>query len=260
MHVAPTAAPAMTIMAVPVAVTPIYRRHIALIGAFDARRWRDRRSLRGPGNGCHQHCCSRHRKNSPCHSHSPCRFSFGANLSEHITHRRDGSSTTRPFAIMNGLSEIVFDSLRTLAIQRSQNLSEMRNCLKNLKQVALTGRSRAAARFGWSWRSIDLWSAFRTRRNASIGKFDFERHARADDRSAAQWLASGIAHQRKSARQYAAIGKRRKKFAAAFGTRRAHRDALSHRASRAIAEGQNPFALLSEARAMHRDIGGNAGA
>ena len=75
-----------------------------------------------------------------------------------------------------------------------------------------------------------------------------------------QRSAIGIANQSKSARQYAAIRKCRKEFAAASGPRCAHRDAMPDRASGAFTESEYPFALLADARAMDGKIGGNAGA
>src|ERR1700756_524720 len=75
-HAPVIAAPAMTVMAIPammiLVMIPIDWRQIALAGGNRAVERRNRRGLRGARNGHHQRRYDRHRKDSPCHFHSPC--------------------------------------------------------------------------------------------------------------------------------------------------------------------------------------------
>src|SRR5262249_30767624 len=116
-----------------------------------------------------------------------------------------------------------FDSAITLASQHVDLCNPCERRLQfrgSLKQVALTGGAGAShawfRRSGWT---LDGRAVFSPRTNTAVGKFNLERHARADGCGRAQRTPLGIAHQSKSARQHASIRESRKKLAAALGTR-----------------------------------------
>jgi hypothetical protein len=101
-HATPTAAPAMATMTMP---PPAHRRCGALICGSDTRQRRDRGGLRRPRHSHGEQACDSHRKDSPCHFHSPC-FSSGANLCQRITRdNRGGSADDTDFTLMNEWSE-----------------------------------------------------------------------------------------------------------------------------------------------------------
>src|SRR6202042_866999 len=85
--------------------------------------------------------------------------------------------------------------------------------------------------------------------DAAVGKLDVDRHAGSYFASGVQRPAGRIADQRKTARQDAAIGNRRKQWRAALRPSLPHRDELTDRASRAFAEFMDPLGLARDARA-----------
>jgi hypothetical protein len=131
------------------------------------------------------------------------------------------------------------------------------NC-ERLKQVTLAGCTGAAAtRSGRRGCRVARGARFGAGTNAAIGKFNFERHACADPGGGAQRVSFAIAHQRKAARQHAAIGEGGKKFTAAPGARRARCEDLPNRAVGAFTKRPHAFALLSDMGTMDREIGGD---
>src|SRR5258708_32663974 len=95
--------------------------------------------------------------------------------------------------------------------------------LPPLEQIALPPTAAALrARLG-IWR-IRRWLAIGAGADAAVGELDFDRHARSDGPGAMQRLAGGVADERKTARQHAAIGERREQLAVALSAGRPRPD------------------------------------
>src|ERR1700676_3379854 len=151
-------------------------------------------------------------------------------------------------------------SLRASGSTRSPNaFLPWRHTNAGADQIALPRTATAlCARLGiWC---IRRWCAIGAGADPAVGKFDFDRHACGYGHSAMQWLAGGVADERETARQHAAIGERREQLPIAFATGQPRGDERTDGALGALRKHNDALALACDPRTIGLDIRGHAGA
>ena len=95
----------------------------------------------------------------------------------------------------------------------------------------------------------------RCRRDAAVGEFQIEPRARADAGGGMHGMPLFVAHQRKTARQHAAIGQRRQQLPAMGDPRVQPLHRRCQRAPRALGQPQHAFAVARDGLALRLRIG-----